>query len=68
MFNTVRFLVAALATAAGIPGFAGQGQKVDLPAPQVSGTNQDGKTINFSDVFARGSTLVFFYPKAGTGG
>lgn len=47
---------------------AGQGEKVDLPAPQISGTNQDGKTVNFADVYAQGPTVVFFYPKANTPG
>jgi peroxiredoxin Q/BCP len=47
---------------------AGEGKKVDLPAPQVSGTNQDGKTVNFADVYAKGPTVVFFYPKANTPG
>lgn len=47
---------------------AGQGEKVDLPAPQVSGTNQDGKSVSFADVYARGPTVVFFYPKANTPG
>lgn len=47
---------------------AGEGEKVDLPAPQISGTNQDGKTVNFADVYAKGPTVVFFYPKANTPG
>ncbi len=48
--------------------FAGEGKKVDLPAPQISAQNQDGKTVNFADVFAKGPTVVFFYPKANTPG
>ena len=47
---------------------AGEGEKVDLPAPQISGVNQDGKTVNFADVYAKGPTVVFFYPKANTPG
>ena len=47
---------------------AGEGEKGDLPAPQISGTNQDGKTVNFADVYAKGPTVVFFYPKANTPG
>lgn len=47
---------------------ASEGEKVDLPAPHVSGPNQDGKTINFTDVYAKGPTVVFFYPKANTPG
>lgn len=47
---------------------AGEGEKVNLPAPQISGVNQDGQTVNFADVYAKGPTVVFFYPKANTPG
>lgn len=38
------------------------------PAPQVTAPDQDGKPVNFADVYAKGVTLVYFYPKADTGG
>jgi len=41
---------------------------VGAPAPHVSGTDQEGNPIQFSDVYAKGITLVYFYPKAGTSG
>jgi len=41
---------------------------VGASAPQVSATDQEGKPINFADVYAKGITLVYFYPKAGTSG
>lgn len=41
---------------------------VGAPAPQISAVDQDGKTVNFKDVYAKGPTLVYFYPKADTGG
>lgn len=41
---------------------------VGAPAPQVSATDQEGKPIQFADVYAKGITLVYFYPKAGTSG
>ena len=47
---------------------AGEGEKVDYPAPAVSGVNQDGTTVNFADVYKKGPTVVFFYPKANTPG
>lgn len=47
---------------------AGEGEKVSYDAPAVSGINQDGATVNFSDVYAKGPTVVFFYPKANTPG
>ena len=47
---------------------AGEGEKVSYDAPAVSGLNQDGATVNFADVYKKGPTVVFFYPKADTPG
>lgn len=47
---------------------AGEGKMVSYPAPAVSGVNQDGVTVNFADVYKKGPTVVFFYPKADTPG
>jgi peroxiredoxin Q/BCP len=47
---------------------AGEGEKVSYDAPVVSGVNQDGVTVNFADVYKKGPTVVFFYPKADTPG
>lgn len=41
---------------------------VGAPAPKVSAPDQDGKIVNFADVYAKGPTLVYFYPKADTPG
>lgn len=41
---------------------------VGAPAPQISAVDQGGKPINFADVYAKGITLIYFYPKAGTSG
>jgi peroxiredoxin Q/BCP len=41
---------------------------VGAPAPDDSGKDQDGNTINLKDVYAKGVTLVYFYPKADTPG
>ncbi len=41
---------------------------VGQPAPVVSGVNQDGVTVNFADVYKKGPTVVFFFPKANTPG
>lgn len=38
------------------------------PAPQLTANDQDGKPVNFADVYAKGITLVYFYPKAETPG
>jgi thioredoxin-dependent peroxiredoxin len=37
-------------------------------APALSATSDDGKTVNFSDYYKKGVTLVYFYPKADTPG
>lgn len=42
--------------------------QVGEPAPQVSALNQDGQTVNFADLYRKGPTVVFFYPKASTPG
>lgn len=41
---------------------------VGADAPKISAPDQDGKTVNFADVYAKGPTLVYFYPKADTPG
>jgi peroxiredoxin Q/BCP len=41
---------------------------VGAPAPDLTATNEQGRPIHFADVYARGITLVYFYPKAGTPG
>jgi thioredoxin-dependent peroxiredoxin len=41
---------------------------VGAPAPAVTGTDQDGKPVNFADIYAKGTTLVYFFPKAETPG
>jgi peroxiredoxin Q/BCP len=36
--------------------------------PAITAPNQDGKLVAFKEVFSRGTTLVYFYPKAETPG
>jgi thioredoxin-dependent peroxiredoxin len=38
------------------------------PAPQVTALDQEGKPVNFQEVYDKGITLVYFYPKAETPG
>ena len=42
--------------------------KVGAPAPTLSAIDQDGKNLSLADVYAKGITLVYFYPKAETPG
>ncbi|MEQ1860492.1 MAG: peroxiredoxin [Chthoniobacteraceae bacterium] len=53
-----------------ILGFAAKADPlaVGAPAPKISAVDQDGKAVNFADVYAKGVTLVYFYPKADTPG
>jgi peroxiredoxin Q/BCP len=41
---------------------------VGAPAPDVTAPDQNGAPVHFTDVYAKGITLVYFYPKAGTSG
>ncbi|MEQ1850578.1 MAG: redoxin domain-containing protein, partial [Chthoniobacteraceae bacterium] len=41
---------------------------VGAAAPDVTSKDQDGKAVSFKDVYAKGPTLVYFYPKANTPG
>ena len=43
--------------------------KVGDKAPEIAATTDDGKTLNLADVYKKNNyTLVWFYPKALTGG
>jgi peroxiredoxin Q/BCP len=41
---------------------------VGATAPDITATNEQGKPVSFAHVYAKGITLVYFYPKAGTPG
>lgn len=41
---------------------------VGAPAPDVSALDQNGAPLALKDVYAKGPTLVYFYPKADTPG
>jgi len=45
-----------------------QAIEIGASAPLITAVNQDGKDVNFGDVYGKGITLVYFYPKAGTPG
>ena len=42
--------------------------EVGAEAPKVVAVDQNGAALDFAEVYAKGPTLVFFYPKAGTPG
>ena len=45
-----------------------QALEVGAAAPALTAPDQDGNPLAFGEVYARGITLVYFYPKAGTPG
>lgn len=46
----------------------GEPLAVGAAAPDVAAPDQNGQNVIFKDVFAKGPTLVYFYPKADTPG
>ena len=42
--------------------------EVGSPAPDIAAPDQNGAEFRFADAYAKGPTLVFFYPKASTPG
>ena len=48
---------------------ASEGRKVEpYNAPQIEALDQNGKSVKLADFYAKGLTLVYFYPKADTPG
>ena len=45
-----------------------QAIEIGAPSPLVTATDENGKSVEFADVYKKGITLVYFYPKAGTPG
>jgi peroxiredoxin Q/BCP len=41
---------------------------VGAPAPEVSAKDQNGAAVVLKDIYAKGPTLVYFYPKSDTPG
>ena len=41
---------------------------IGAPAPPLTAVDQNGAPVTFTDIYAKGVTLVYFYPKAGTSG
>jgi thioredoxin-dependent peroxiredoxin len=42
--------------------------EIGAPAPELTAVDQDGNQVSFGDTYKKGTTLVYFYPKADTGG
>jgi peroxiredoxin Q/BCP len=65
-------ILKTLTTAVTLLGFAlsanAESLQVGAPAPEVSSVDQEGKAVNLKDIYAKGPTLVYFYPEADTPG
>jgi peroxiredoxin Q/BCP len=57
-----------IATAAEPAAEASQPLAPGTPAPKLTAIDQDGKSVDFAEFYKKGTTLVYFYPKANTGG
>ena len=65
----IKTILSTLASFLGLATFVqAEPLAVGAPAPEVTALDQDGKEVNFKDVYAKGPTLVYFYPKADTPG
>jgi peroxiredoxin Q/BCP len=62
LFLSLAGMALAIASVQAIP------LPVGSPAPSLTALNQDGKPVNLGDIYAHGTTLVYFYPKSFTGG
>lgn len=49
-------------------GITASALDVGAPAPAIKATDQDGKPLSFEEIYKKGITLVYFYPKADTPG
>ena len=65
--RTNLFIVTAMLSFLGLKSEAGA-LSVGDEAPKVSARDQNGAEVNLAEVYAKGPTLVYFYPKAGTPG
>jgi peroxiredoxin Q/BCP len=62
-------LVTAMSLFSALFASASEGKIVEpYEAPKVEAQDQDGKTVKLADEYAKGLTLVYFYPKSGTPG
>lgn len=65
----IRTLAIAITTM-GLFSFAGKVKALEVgaEAPRITAVDQNGDALDFAEVYSKGPTLVFFYPKADTPG
>lgn len=47
---------------------ADESDNIPGPAPKLTVEDQDGETVDFAELYSKGTVLVYFYPKADTPG
>ena len=69
MKRKVSLIVAGIGAIIGF-GIAAAAEPLEIgkPVPDVKAQTHDGKTIKLQEATAKGWALVYFYPKAATGG
>lgn len=68
MRKAMSLLTALFTTLSGTGCGAAKDTLVGQPAPVITALNQDGQSVNFAELYKKGPTVVFFYPKASTPG
>jgi peroxiredoxin Q/BCP len=63
----LKSLLSATLSLLSVPAFS-HALEAGAPAPDLTAVDQDGKTVHFKEVYAKGPTLVYFYPKSDTPG
>lgn len=64
----LRLSLLLVALAAFLPVLRAEPLNVGDAAPKLTATTEQGAQLNLGDVYSKGYTLVYFYPKAFTGG
>jgi len=63
-----RLLALLAMTFAGLFSLHATPLAVGAAAPDLTAVDENGQSVKFTDLYARGLTLVYFYPKASTPG
>jgi len=63
-----RLLALLTTTLAGLLPLHATPLAVGAAAPDIAAVDENGQPVKFADLYAKGLTLVYFYPKAGTPG
>lgn len=66
--NVTRTVIVLLTTMLFFAQASGEPIKVGDAAPTVTATTHEGKSLSLGEVYKKGYTLVYFYPKADTPG